>query len=73
MAEIYVGYVDVDIDLAEFDTDELIEELERRNETYTSNSYVLELIKALYEKRRNSQDYNWELDEIIHQTIGRVS
>lgn len=73
MAEIYVGYVDVDIDLAEFDTDELIEELERRNETYTSNSYVLELIKTLYQKRRTGQDYNWELDEIIHQTIGRVS
>lgn len=65
-------YVEVDVDLDDFDTEDLIEELERRGETYTSNSYVLDLIKALYEKRRNSQDYNWELDEIIHQTIGRV-
>lgn len=66
-------YVEVDVDLDDFDTEDLIEELERRGETYTENSYVLDLIKALYEKRRNGQDYNWELDEIIHQTIGRVS
>lgn len=65
-------YIEVDVDLDDFDTDDLIEELERRGETYTSNSYVLELIKALYEKRRTGQNYNWELDEIIHQTIGRV-
>ena len=65
-------YVEVDVDLDDFDTDDLIEELERRGETYTENSYVIELIKALYEKRRTGQDYNWELDEIIHQTIGRV-
>ena len=65
-------YVEVDVDLDDFDTEDLIEELERRGETYTENSYVLELIKTLYEKRRTGQDYNWELDEIIHQTIGRV-
>ena len=66
-------YVEVDVDLDDFDTEDLIEELERRGETYTSNSYVLELIKTLYQKRRTGQDYSYELETIIYETIGRVS
>lgn len=66
-------YVEVDVDLDDFDTEDLIEELKSRGETYTANSYVLELLKALYQKRQSGQDYTYELDTIIYETIGRVS
>lgn len=73
MAEVYVGYVDVDIDLEDFDSDELKEELERRGVGFVDNIYVKELLRIIYEKRRNGQDYKYELDTILYETIGRVS
>lgn len=73
MTEVYVGYVDVDIDLEDFDTEELKDELQRRGEVVPAYGYVNDLFRALYEKRRAGQDYTYELDAIIYKTIGRVS
>lgn len=71
--EVYVGYIDVDVDLEDFETEDLEEELKRRGRKVVSNDYVTELLNSLYEKRRNGLDYKYELDEILDQTIGRIS
>ena len=73
MAEVYVGYVDVDIE--DFDTEDLKEELERRGESvgFDESGYTHDLLKDLYEKRRSGQDYTYELDQIIYYSLGRVS
>lgn len=71
--ETYVGYVEVDVELDDFDTDELKEELERRGEHVFDSLYAQGLLRDLYEKRRNGQDFAYELDEIIYQALGRVS
>ena len=68
----------VDIYMDEFDDDDLIEELEDRGFIVESknksidNSGIIGLIKTLYEKRRNSINYQQELDEIIYSVIGRI-
>lgn len=68
----------VDIYMDEFDDDDLIEELQDRGFIVGSknksieNSDVIGLIKTLYEKRRNSINYQQELDEIIYSVIGRI-
>lgn len=71
--EAYVGYIDVDVDLDDFDTDDLKEELERRGQPVVSNEYVTDLLKTVYEKRRLGQNFDYELDEFIYQTLGRVT
>ena len=65
--------VEVDVDLDDFDTDDLIEELERRGKGFeiASNSGT-ELVTAIFEKRRTGQDYQKELDELIYVAIGRI-
>ena len=71
--EVYVGYIDVDVDLEDFDTEDLKDELKRRNESVADYGYTNDLIRALYEKRRAGQNFDYELDEILYQTIGRIS
>lgn len=64
-------YVTVDVDLSDFDTGELVEELESRGEViggYNNNS----LVAAIYEKRRLGQDYQTELDTLIYEVTGRI-
>jgi hypothetical protein len=72
MPEVYVGnYVDVNLD--DFDTDDLIEELERRNKGMEVASVSgTDLVTAIYLKRRTGQDYQRELDELIYTAIGRI-
>jgi hypothetical protein len=72
MPEVLVEtYVDVDLD--DFDTDDLVEELERRGMGMEVGSRTgTELIAAIYQKRRLGQDYQRELDELIYIGIGRI-
>jgi len=64
-------YVTVDVDLSDFDTDDLVEELELRGEViggFNNSS----LVTTIYEKRRLGQDYQSELDTLIYEVTGRV-
>ncbi len=72
MPEVLVEtYVDVDLD--DFDTDDLVEELERRGMGMEVSSRTgTELITAIYQKRRLGQDYQHELDELIYLGIGKI-
>ena len=66
--------VEVDVDLSDFETDDLIEELEERGELpTTSNPYDnKELVEQIWMKRRNGQDYNYPLDQLIYNVTGHI-
>lgn len=65
--------VEVDVDLEDFDDDDLIDELERRGRGFEIDSYKpTELVEKIWEKRRIGQDYQKELDDLIYVTLGRV-
>jgi hypothetical protein len=66
-------YVEVDVELNDFDTDDLIEELEKRGKGMeVASQSGTELLTAIYLKRRLSQDYQRELDELIYLGIGKI-
>ena len=61
--------VEVDIDLEEFDDDELIDELESRGINYYNPTDVIERI---WQNRRQGKDYQRELDDLIYEVLGRI-
>lgn len=66
-------YVTVDVDLDDFEDEDLIEELERRGKGFeVASRSGTELLTAIYEKRRLGRDYQRELDELIYVGIGKV-
>jgi len=71
MALIYKE-VEVDIDLSDFDTDELVEELENRGSGVMDYGDGKEVLQSIYEKRRLGQDYQQELDQLIWLGLGKV-
>ncbi len=64
--------VDVDIDMEDFDTAELVQELERRGAGATDYGDGKDILKAIYEKRRLGKDYQADLDQLIWMGLGRV-
>jgi hypothetical protein len=65
--------VEVDVDLADFDTDDLIEELESRGSGAVDYGDGTEILRAIYEKRRNGRtDYQTELDQLIWLGLGKI-
>jgi hypothetical protein len=66
--------VEVDVDLSDFETEDLVEELESRGELpsstgpYDSN----ELIQKIWQLRRNGKDYQTLLDDLIYAVTGRI-
>jgi hypothetical protein len=76
MPTVYVE-TEVDVSLSDFDTDDLIEELENRGLDYNTNGVDGDDMRALLEqiwvKRRNrNPDYQRELDALIWGVLGRV-
>lgn len=64
--------VEVDIDLDDFDDDDLIEELERRGKTLeVANTSGTELVEIIYQKRRLGQIFERELEELIYVVTGK--
>lgn len=63
--------VEVDIDLDDFDTEELIDELERRGTGTVDYGNGTEVLQVIYEKRRLNQDYQQELDQLIWLGLGK--
>jgi hypothetical protein len=68
--------VEVDVDLEDFDDDDLVEELERRgldlNNKYISGDEMQALITRVWQLRREGRDYQQELDQLIWYGIGRI-
>lgn len=63
--------VEVDVDLSEFDTDDLIEELESRGAGTGEFGDGKEILQAIHEKRRLGRDYQTELDQLIWLGLGK--
>jgi hypothetical protein len=64
--------VEVEVDLGDFDTDDLIEELESRGHGSSEFGDGKEILMAIYEKRRLGKDYQTELDQLIWLGLGKV-
>lgn len=69
--------VEVDVDLDEFDTEELIDELESRGKVIgdhriTHMGDATELLNSIYQKRRTGQDYQPELEQLIWCGLGKI-
>jgi hypothetical protein len=65
--------VQVDVDLDDFDDEDLIEELENRGKGFeVASRNGTEIVRSIYEKRRLGQDYQRELDDLIYMAIGKV-
>jgi len=67
---------EVEVDLEEFDTDELIEELERRGVDYNTNGVdgdeMREVLNQIWHKRRLDRDYQAELNQLIYGVLGKI-
>jgi hypothetical protein len=65
-------YTEVDVDLDDFDDDDLIEELERRGKGIEiAGTNGAELVEQIYQKRRLGRDFDRELDELIYIVTGK--
>jgi hypothetical protein len=67
--------VEVDVDLSDFETDDLIEELEERGQSMGNGTGPYdskELVEQIWMRRRNGQDYNYLLDQLIYNVTGRI-
>ena len=63
--------VEVDVDLSDFETDDLIEELESRGAGATDYGDGKDILMAIYEKRRLGQNYQTELEQLIWLGLGK--
>lgn len=60
--------IEVDVELDDFDDEDLLEELEERGAAFPDKS----LVRVIYEKRRMGQDYQAELDQLIYECLGKI-
>ena len=64
--------VEVDVELEDFETDELVEELELRGCGTVDHGDGKEVLEAIYQKRRLGKDYQQELDQLIWLGLGKI-
>jgi hypothetical protein len=69
--------VEVDVDMSEFETDDLIEELENRGVNYNTKGVDADEMRALLEsiwhkRRLGNPDYQTELDRLIYGVLGKI-
>ena len=66
--------VEVDVDLSDFDTADLLDELESRGALPVDSGYdAKDLLTAIWLKRRIGRtDYQTELDQLIWLGVGRI-
>jgi hypothetical protein len=65
--------VEVEVNISDFDTEDLIEELEDRDELPSRGLHTgTELVEKIWMLRRNGQDYQRQLDDLIYQVTGRI-
>ena len=66
--------VEVDVDISEFDTEDLLDELASRGSLpQEADDTSKELLEKIWMKRRLGKDnYQEELDQLIYQVLGHV-
>ena len=66
--------VEVDVDLEEFDTDDLLEELELRGSLPPEgNVNAKELVEQMYYLHRQGRDCTHMLDPLFYSVLGRIA
>jgi hypothetical protein len=66
--------VEVDVDLDDFDTDDLVDELERRGKLpVESSDDAKETVEQIYYLRRQGHPWEHLMDRLIYQVLGRVA
>jgi hypothetical protein len=58
--------------MEDFDTDDLVTELERRGAGTTEYGDGKDILQTIYEKRRLGKDYQQELDHLIWLGLGKI-
>lgn len=65
--------VDVEIDLEDFSTEDLIEELNSRRQYGGGSDWApVDRIRRIYELKIQGRDYSEEVDRLIDDVIGRI-
>ena len=64
--------VEIDVELTDFDDDDLLEELESRGLGVSTRGNTKELLATIWLKRRQNQDFDQELDQLIYLGLGKV-
>ena len=66
--------VEVDVDLGDFETEDLLDELESRGAMPVDSQYdAKDLLTAIWLKRRMGRtDYQTELDQLIYASLGHI-
>ena len=66
--------VEVDVDLSDFETEELLDELASRSSLPMEEDFQgKELLEKIWLKRRQgNHDYQTELDQLIYQVTGHI-
>ena len=67
---------EAEVDLSDFETDDLIEELENRGVDYNTNGVdadeMRELLEKIWMNRRTGKDYQAELNSLIYGILGKI-
>lgn len=69
---------EVEVELSDFDTADLVEELESRGHDFTETHIPLgdgngsTLLEQIYQKRRTNRNFDAELDLFLQQSLGRI-
>jgi hypothetical protein len=64
--------IEVEVELSDFDDDELIDELESRGKYSPTMGDTEELIDKIFHLRRQGKPYERELDEYLYIRTGRA-
>ena len=64
--------VEVDVNLSDFETDDLLEELESRGAGVAEFGDGKLVLQSIYENRRLGKDYQQELDQLIWLGLGKI-
>ena len=65
--------VEVDVELADFDTDDLLEELGERGALPVEGDFDSKaLVEQIYHLRRVGHDYDHLMDSLMYAVLGRI-
>ena len=65
--------VEVDVELHDFETDDLVEELESRGALPVEGSYdAKEIVEQMYQLRRLDRPYDHLLDRLFYSVLGKI-
>jgi len=65
--------VEVEVNIADFETDDLLEELESRGSLPVEGSGdAQEIVEKIWMLRRYGRDYQRELDDLIYRVLDKI-